>query len=145
MKFSEEEWNQQLKELIEREPIPTEPIIPPEITFPFMMVYYRKKPTLRNSNYLMAVAIFTIADYCITKRNLKHKGWSVSTLMFDLPEFMKDDCNYSRYSLYKYHDWNSISRILSEEDKMLLPQLIDLFPCKTIYFKEKNGQLKFIL
>lgn len=145
MKYSSDTWDDQLIELINKYPIPEEPIVPPEIRFPFMMIYYRKKPSLRNNNYLMAVAIFSISDYSITRKNLSHKGWSTETLMFDLPEFMRDDHELNRYLYYKFHDWDHISRILSTEDKTLLLQLKDLFPCKTVYLKEKNGQYKFIL
>jgi hypothetical protein len=144
-KVNSEEWDKQLLELIEKYPIPKIPEIPPGITFPFMIVYYRKKLSLRNNNYLMAVPIFTIADHYIIRRNLTHKGWPIQTLIFDIPEFMKSDHEYSRYSLYKYHDWDHINKILSDEDKKLLPQLKELYPCKTTYMKEKNGQYKFII
>lgn len=144
--LEKEEWDRQLIDFINKNPIPEEPIIPLEITFPFMMVYYRKKLSLRNHNYLLAVAIFSIADYASSKRSIVHKGWATPTLMFDLPEFMKDDHLNNRYIYYKFHDWNSIEHILSVQDKLLIPNMEELFPCnKLVKLREKNGQYKFII
>ena len=66
--------------------------------------------------------------------------------MFDLPEFMKDDHLNNRYIYYKFHDWNSIEHILSVQDKLLIPNMEELFPCnKLVKLREKNGQYKFII
>lgn len=141
----DEQFDRELAAFISKTPIPKEPEIPAEITFPFMMVFYRKKPSLRNHNYLMAVAIFSIADLTVCVRSLTHKGWPVMTLIFDLPDFMQDDQKNNRYIYYKFQSWSDIIPILSDSDKMLITDMGEMYPCKIAYMKEKSGQLKFIL
>jgi len=124
--------------------VPEEPIIPPEITFPFMMVFHRKKISQRNNNYLAAAAIFKLCDLSILKRNFAHKGWPNMTLMFDLPEFMMDCENHNRYVLWGFRNWKDIERVLSPKDKMLIPDMMELFPCPNTQILTKKGQYKLI-
>jgi len=134
-----------LVELIQKTDFCTEPpVIPPEITFPFMMVFHRKKISVRNNNYLVGTAIFKLCDIMIQKRNLAHKGWPNMTLMFDLPEFMIKYQHANRYVSWCFQDWNDLERVISENDKLLIPELKTLFPCPATQIKEKKGQFKLI-
>lgn len=123
---------------------PEEPVIPPEITFPFMMVFHRNKISQRNNNYLVGCAIFRLCDISILKRNLAHKGWPNMTLMFDLPDFMHVCENQNRYVSWIFQNWQDIERVLSSNDKQLIPDLMDLFPCPCTQVMEKKGQFKII-
>ncbi|HAH24900.1 MAG TPA: hypothetical protein DCL77_14295 [Prolixibacteraceae bacterium] len=123
---------------------PIEPVIPPEITFPFMMVFHRKKISQRNNNYLVASPIFQLCDIAILKRNLAHKGWPNMTLMFDLPDFMIKNKHPYRYLSWIFQDWNDLERILSPSDKLLIPDLNTQFPCPSTQILTKKGQYKLI-
>jgi len=140
-------WDTELAEMIQKYfpdgyP-PKPPVVPPEIQFPFMMVFHRKKVTDQNYRYLAAAAIHNISDMIILKRNLKSKGWPTMTMMFDLPDFMKIDTGF-RYRMWWFQNWDDISRILSPSDLELLPDLKELFPCPTGQVKDKKGQYKLI-
>ncbi|MGV8136508.1 MAG: hypothetical protein AB2L20_14965 [Mangrovibacterium sp.] len=140
-------WDAELVEMIRKYfPAgypPQPPVVPPELTFPFMMVFYRKKVTDRNYRYLAAAAIHNLSDMVILKRNLKHKGWPTMTLMFDLPDFMTDISGY-RYRMYWFQNWDDIARILSPADRELIPELKELFPCPQGQVKDKKGQYRLI-
>jgi hypothetical protein len=139
-----ERWDRELAELIAKSPIPAgPPEIPPGITFPFLMVYHRKKVSNRNNNYLMAAVIENIGDLTIISRNLAHKGWPNKTLMFDIPEFMLGWVT-NRYMYWRYNNWDEIAPDLSDSDRMLIPELKKLFPCPTTQVVDKKGQYKLI-
>ncbi len=142
------QWDVQVKEMIQKyfpDGYPPEPpVVPPCIKFPFMVVFHRNKISSRNNDYLVAVAVFKMSDLAVCKRSLKHKGWPNMTLMFDLPEFMKNDHFNNRHIYWFYRNWDDIERHLSPTDKMLLPDLKELYPCPITRVKDKKGQFKLV-
>ena len=125
-----EKWDKEIQEMIQKSHFFTEPIVvPDEIKFPFLMVFYRKKVTSRNTNYLLAAPIMGITDIAVQRRSIKHHGWPIMTLMFDLPEWMIPDETATRYEYWKFDNWNHIKKHLSKTDQLLIPDLEIMFPC----------------
>lgn len=140
----DEEWDKQLEEFIQKNP--PAPEFPAEIIkFPFMMVYYRKKISARNRKYLVAVGLESPCDFSIVSRNLKHKGWPVMAMYFDLPEWMMQTPEQTRYSYYTFLNWDSIERIISSDERKMIPDLKEMFPCPITQIKEKSGQYTLVM
>lgn len=138
-------WDKELVEYVAKKPfMTTEPEIPEEIKFPFMMVFHRKKISQRNNNYLVGCAIMKLCDMSVLKSNLKHKGWPNMTLMFDLPKFMIPHETDNRYVSWIFQNWMDLERVLSPSDKLLVPALMELFPCPSTQVLTKKGQYKLI-
>ena len=121
------------------------PKVPDSIKFPFMMILYRKKISLANPQYIVALPIMTFSGMKGLLYNLKHKGWGKQVIMMDLLERLEPLETNTRNIFYKVHNWDSLLSKLSDNDKLLIPALKEQYPCPIVQLKDKKGQYKFIM
>ena len=106
-------WHQQLIDFaIKYLPAPT---CPPEIKFPFLAVFYRKKISRRNNTYLVAVAIQNYGDIVSLQRNLKHKGWPTLAMTFILIDYFLPDFKLNRYLFHNFQNWDNFTTATTKE------------------------------
>lgn len=151
--YTQQAWNKKVQERMDTEleeaiarfrPAPPCPVWL-QAMFPFMMIYYRKKISVRNTNYLIATPIYSYAELNEISRNLKHKGWPFLTNFWDIPAFMFKWKTYNRYCYLKIQNWEEAERILSAFDRHFIPDMNEKFPCPpTSILEKKTNQYKLI-
>lgn len=124
---------------------PIKPIIPEGIKFPMLMVLYRKKISIRNSQYLVALPLHSFNGINGYLRNLKHKGWGIKAMTLKLDPRLKTSEFSNRMIFYKYQNWDELSKIVSKDELCLIPELKRKFPCPEQVLKDKKGQFKIIM
>lgn len=140
--------NEQLIDMMVKYNVPynlKRPVRMDKIKYPFMIVFYRKKISLRNSKYLALCVIRTFSDYSNFKRNLKHKGWGLETMLFDLSKSMEHIRHDVRMIYKKYQNWDDLGKDLSNRDRSFIPMLKQKYPCPETQLKDKKGQYKIIM
>jgi hypothetical protein len=121
------------------------PEIPEALKFPFIVVAKRKKLSERNNHYLAAFLVRSLSDFAIMSRNLKHKGYPVLCIMFEAPGWMIERQEQSnRFLWYRFQNWKDLSRWITPAEKMIIPDLEQMFPCPATQIKMKTGQFKLI-
>lgn len=117
-----------------------------KIEFPFIVVFYRKKVSLRNSNYLNLSVIRSLGDYGSLQRTLKHHGWPITAMTFKVCSQLLEFGKHNNRTMYiKLQNWDEVIKYLVEEEKYLIPIMKQLYPCPETQVKTKKGQYKLIM
>lgn len=117
-----------------------------KIEFPFTAVFYRKKVSLRNSNYLNLSVIRSLGDYGSLKRTFKHHGWPITAMTFKVCNQLLEFGKHNNRTMYiKLQNWDEVIKYIVKEEKCLIPIMKQLYPCPETQVKTKKGQYKLIM